>query len=287
MNDPIDLILLRSFVAVIDCGSIQLAADRVGRSQSAVSMQIKRLEQEIGVPLFQKEGRSLRANAAGHDLLIYARRMLRLSDEVKASLRQPDAVGKVRLGFPEDYAAHLMAPILAGFAQEFPLAEIELTFETTPVLLRLLEAGKIDVALITSEPDQRYEVLRQERFVWAAAKRYGAWLRDPLPVALFDAGDIARRIALEALQAHDKPYRLICSTPSLLGLIAVAQAGLAVVGLVESCVPPGLIRLSEADGLPGLPMLNLSIVRGAGEQSNMVANLTDYLIHELRNDTRS
>jgi len=73
----------------------------------------------------------------------------------------------------------------------------------------------------------------------------------------------------------------------LLGLIAVAQAGLAVVGLVESCVPPGLIRLSEADGLPGLPMLNLSIVRGAGEQSNMAANLTDYLIHELRNDTRS
>jgi len=281
MVEPIDLTLLRSFVALVECGNIQLAADRIGRSQSAVSMQLKRLEYDIGVPLFVKEGRNLRPNASGQDLLIYARRMLRLSDELKASLKHPDATGKVRLGFPEDYAAQLMSPILASFAQDFPLAEIELTFGTSPQLLQLLKASKIDVALITKEPDQQFESIRLENFIWAAAPEYRAWLRDPLPVALFDAGDIARRIAIEALQNAGIPFRLVCSTPRLLGLISVAQAGLAIVGLVESCMPTGLIKLTEDDGLPNLPSLNLCIVQSAGEPSLMVKSLTDHLRRQL------
>ncbi len=208
MADPLDLLLLRSFVAVIDCGSIQLAAARVGRSQSAVSMQIRRLEEDVGRPLFQREGRNLRPNPAGEDLLLHARRLLRLSDEALASLRHPEAAGVVRLGMPEDYAAHLLAPTLARFAREFPLAEIELTFDSSPALLRLGEAGKLDLALVTREPRQPFAVLRRERFVWAAAPDHGAWLRDPLPVALFEAGDIARRLAVEALQAADRRYRV-------------------------------------------------------------------------------
>ena len=132
MTTPLDLTLLRSFVAVIDCGSIQLAAARVGRSQSAVSMQIKRLEDDVGRPLFQREGRSLRPNPAGQDLLLHARRLLRLSDEAMASLRQPEASGVVRVGVPEDYAARLLTPTLARFGQDFPLAELEVTFQSSP-----------------------------------------------------------------------------------------------------------------------------------------------------------
>lgn len=284
MANPLDLTLLRSFVAVIDCGSIQLAAARVGRSQSAVSMQIKRLEEDVGRPLFQREGRNLRPNPAGEDLLIHARRLLRLSDEAMASLRHPEAAGVVRLGLPEDYASHLVAPVLTRFAQAFPLAEIELTFDSSPILLRLLETGKLDLALVTRDPRQSFAVLRRERFVWAAAPEHAAWARDPLPVALFEAGDIARRIAVEALQAADRPYRVVSSSHSLLGLIAVAQAGLAVVGLVESCVPPGLVRVGEAEGLPVLPVLDLSLVAGPSDQNPVAAHLEELLKRELGAD---
>jgi DNA-binding transcriptional LysR family regulator len=281
---PLDLALLRSFVALIDCGSIQLAAARVGRSQSAVSMQIKRLEDDVGRPLFQREGRNLRPNPAAQDLLLYARRLLRLSDEALATLRQTDAVGVVRLGLPEDYAAFLMTPTLTRFGQDYPLAQIELTFDSSPALLRLLEAGKLDLALVTRDPRQPFAVLRRERFVWAASAEHGAWLRDPLPVALFEAGDLARRFAVEALQAADRRYRVVSTTHSLLGLITVAQAGLAVVGLVESSLPSGLKRLGEAERLPALPGFDLSMVPGPGEPSPLAQLLHDTLVRDLRDD---
>ena len=281
MPEPLDLSLLRSFVAVIDCGSIQLAAARVGRSQSAVSMQIKRLEDILGKPLFHREGRSLRSNPAGEELLLHARRRLRLSDEAMASLSRPEAAGVVRVGTPEDYAAHLLGPALTRFAQEFPLAEIQLTFDSSPALLRLMEAGKLDMALVTREPRQPFAVLRRERFVWAAAPEHGAWMRDPLPVALFEAGDIARRFAVEALQAVDRPFRVVSSSHSLFGLIATAQAGLAVAGVVESCLTPDLIRIGEAEGLPALPVLDLSLVHAPGEPGPLAASLADFLTREL------
>lgn len=281
---PLDLTLLRSFVALIDCGSIQLAAARVGRSQSAVSMQIKRLEDDVGRPLFQREGRNLRPNPAAQDLLLYARRLLRLSDEAVATLRQTDAAGVVRLGLPEDYAAFLLTPTLTRFGQDYPLAQIELTFDSSPALLRLLDTGKLDLALVTRDPRQPFAVLRRERFVWAASAEHGAWLRDPLPVALFEAGDLARRFAVEALQAADRRYRVVSTTHSLLGLITVAQSGLAVVGLVESSLPAGLRRLGEAEGLPALPGFDLSLVPGPGEPSPLAQLLQDTLVRDLRDD---
>lgn len=281
MAEPVDLSLLRGFVAVMESKSLQHAAARIGRSQSAVSMQIKRLEVEVGRPLFLRERRSLRPSPAAEELLIHARRLLRLSDEMMASLRTPDTTGAVRLGLPEDYAAYLLAPALARFGKEFPLAEISLTFDNSPALLRLLSAGQIDLALVTREPDQPFAVLRQERFVWAAAPEHGAWLRDPLPVALSESGDIARRFAIEALQDMGKPYRVVSSTHSLLGMITVAQAGLAVVGMTESCVPPGLVRLDQADGLPALPTFDLSLVPASGEPAKLTAQLAAILRREL------
>jgi hypothetical protein len=131
-------------------------------------------------------------------------------------------------------------------------------------------------------PRQPFAVLRRERLVWAAAPDHAAWARDPLPVALFEAGDIARRMAVEALQAADRPYRVVSSTHSLLGLIAVAQAGLAVIGLVESCLAPGLVRVGEAEGLPALPDLDLSLVAGPGYPQPVAAHLADFLGRELR-----
>ncbi len=281
MPEPLDLALLRSFVAVVESGSVLNAAARVGRSQSAVSMQIQRLEAEVGRPLFNRSGRTLRPNSTGEELLLHARRLLRLSDEALASLRRPDDAGLVRLGVPEDYAAYLLLPVLSRFALDYPRAEIELTCEPSSSLLQKLDAGRIDLALVTRYPQQRLPVLRNERFVWAATPEHQAWLRDPLPVALFEAGDIARRYAVEALERAERPYRLVCSSRSLHGLIAVAQAGLAVIGLAESSVPPGLVHLGEEEGLPRLPMFELSLVTGPGAPDRMAAQLQDFLLREL------
>lgn len=281
MRNPLDLNLLRSFVAVIEGGSVLQAAARVGRSQSAVSMQIQRLEEEIGRPLFRRDGRTLRPNSAGEELLLHARRLLRLSDEALASLTKPEEAGLVRLGVPEDYAAYLMLPVLARFAQAYPLVEIELTCEASTELLDRVETGRLDLALVTKYPNQPFAVLRHERFVWAAKPENELWLRYPLPVALFEAGDIARRYAVEALQDADRAYRVVCSSRSLHGLVAVAQAGLAVVGLAESSVPPGLIHVGEAEGLPRLPMFDLSLIMANGAISHVASELRDFLLLEI------
>lgn len=281
MRNPLDLTLLRTFVAVIEGGSVLQASARIGRSQSAVSMQIQRLEEEVGRPLFSRDGRTLRPNAAGEELLLHARRLLRLSDEALASLNRPEEAGLVRLGVPEDYAAYLVLPALARFAQDYPLAEIELTCEPSTALLERLEAGRLDLALLTRYPHQRFAVLRRDRFVWAAKPENEIWLRDPLPVALFEAGDIARRYAIEALQRADRPYRIVCSSRSLHGLVAVAQAGLAVVGLAESSLPPGLARIGRPEGLPPLPMFDLSLVAAAGEPSRVAEQLHEFLLREI------
>jgi DNA-binding transcriptional LysR family regulator len=281
MPDPLDLTLLRSFVAVIDTGSVLGAAARVGRSHSAVGMQIQRLEQDVGRALFHRDGRSLRPNAAGEELLLHARRLLRLSDEALASLRHPENSGPVRLGVPEDYAAFLLLPVLARYAQESPLVEIELTCEPSALLLQYLGAGRLDLALVTRYPHQSFAVLRRERFVWAAAPEHAVWERDPLPVALFEAGDIARRYAVEALQEADRSYRVVCSGRSLHGLIAVAQAGLAVAGLAEASLPPGLAILGEAEGLPPLPMFDLSLVPERPDRNRAATQLHAFLSREL------
>lgn len=281
MGEPLDLSLLRSFVAVIECGSVLHAAVRVGRSQSAVSMQMQRLEEVVGRPLFRREGRVLKPNPAGEELLLHARRLLRLSDEALASLSRPEAAGLVRLGVPEDYAAYLVLPAFARFAQEHPLVDIELTCEPSMTLLERLGSGLLDLALVTRYPQQSFAVLRRERFVWAARPEAQVWLRDPLPVAVFEAGDIARRYALEALQGAERSYRVVCSSRSLHGLIAVAQAGLAVVGLVESSVPPDLVRLGPAEGMPPLPMFDLSLVSAPGEPSSITSQLREALDRDL------
>lgn len=287
MAIPLDLALLRSFAAVADCGSALHAAARVGRSQSAVSMQMRKLEQDIGRPLFHRDGRTLRPNAAGEELLVHARRLLRVADEVQASLYGAEAKGTVRLGVPEDYAAFLVLPLLARFAQDFPLADIELTCEPSVSLLRRLDAGQLDLALVTRYPHHPFAVLRRERFVWAASPDHAAWQRDPLPVALFEAGDIAHRYAVEALQTADRRFRVVCSSRSLHGLLAVAQAGLAVVGLVESSLPPGLARVGKQHGLPALPMFDISLVPAPGDRNHVASQLHDYLRQELGRDSPS
>lgn len=279
---PLDLDLLRTFVAVVESGNFSNAAPRVGRSQSAVSMQMQRLEEELGRPLLVRMPRTVVPNAAGNDLLVYARRLLRLSDEARASVSHPEDAGTVRLGVPDDYAAFLLPPVLARFAEDYPRVTVELVCEPSRLLVPAIDEGRIDLAIVTRLPSQPFEILRREPFVWVAAPNHVAWSLDPLPVALFEPGCAARMNVIDALSGGGRAYRSTYSSASLLGLCAVVQAGLAVAGLAASSVPPTLAVVGEAEGLPPLEPLNVSLVRSSASDTAAVARLEDFLRKVLR-----
>ena len=279
---PLDLDLLRTFVAVVDSGNFSNAAPRIGRSQSAVSMQMQRLEEELGQPLLVRRPRTVVPNAAGNDLLVYARRLLKLSDEARASLLRPDEAGTVRLGVPDDYAAFLLPPVLARFAQDYPRVNVELVCEPSRLLVSAAQQGRVDLAIVTRLPSQSFEILRREPFVWVAAPNHVAWSFDPLPVALFEPGCAARANVIDALSAAGRIYRNTYSSSSLLGLCAVVQAGLAVAGLAASSVPPALAVIGEAEGLPPLEPLDMSLIRHPASDTAAVSRLDEFLRKALR-----
>lgn len=281
MPAPLDLNLLKTFVAVVESGSFSNAAPRVGRSQSAVSMQMQRLEEMVGNQLLVRGPRTVTPNAIGEDFLIYARRLLKLSDEAWASVTRPKETGSVRLGVPDDYAAFLLPPVLSRFAAEHPLVTVELICEQSTALVKTLAEGRLDLAIITRLPEQPLEVIRLERFVWVASPNHVAWEAAPLPVALFEPGCAARMNVLQALGDADRSYRCTYSSASLLGLIAVVQAGLAVAGLAMRSVPPSLRIVGGNEGLPVLPDLEIGILRNPLSTTQAVERLNDFLRRDL------
>jgi len=281
MAAPLDLNLLKTFVAVVESGSLSNAAPRVGRSQSAVSMQMQRLEEMVGNQLLVRGPRTVTPNAIGEDFLIYARRLLKLSDEAWASVTRPKETGSVRLGVPDDYAAFLLPPVLSRFAEDHPLVTVELICEQSTALVKTLAEGRLDLAIVTRLPDQPLDVIRLERFVWVASPNHVAWQTDPLPVALFEPGCAARMNVLQALGEADRSYRCTYSSASLLGLIAVVQAGLAVAGLAQRSVPQSLRIIGANEGLPALPDLEVGILRNPMSTTPAVDRLHDFLRRDL------
>ncbi|MEZ2329286.1 LysR substrate-binding domain-containing protein [Mesorhizobium sp. RCC_202] len=281
MAAPLDLNLLKTFVAVVETGSLSNAAPRVGRSQSAVSMQMQRLEDMVGNQLLVRGPRTVTPNAVGEDFLIYARRLLKLSDEAWASVTRPKETGSARLGVPDDYAAFLLPPVLSRFAEDHPLVTVELVCEQSTALVKTLAEGRLDLAIVTRLPDQPLDVIRLERFVWVASPNHIAWQTDPLPVALFEPGCAARMNVLQALGDADRSYRCTYSSASLLGLVAVVQAGLAVAGLAQRSVPSALRVIGANEGLPALPDLEIGILRNPLSTTPAVDRLHDFLRRDL------
>ncbi|MDR3669981.1 MAG: LysR substrate-binding domain-containing protein [Holophaga sp.] len=280
MNAPLDLDLLNTFIAVCETGNFSNAVPRVGRSQSAISMQMQRLEETVGHRLLERGPRIVTPNASGADFLVYARRLLRLSDEALASVNRPEERGRVRLGVPDDYASSLLPPVLSRFAREHPRVTVELACEPSRRLVPAIEQGRLDLAIITRLPDQPLEVLRRENLVWVAAPDHAAWEADPLPLAMFE-GCAARTNLLEALSHAGRSYRRAYSSESTLGLIAAVQAGLAVAGLARCSVPPALRIIGEAEGLPALRDLEMGLLGDSRGSAPAIKRLAQFLRREL------
>jgi DNA-binding transcriptional LysR family regulator len=264
MNLPaLDPELLQAFVAVADQRSFTRAAATLNRTQSAVSMQIKRLEHRLGVELFHRTKANVDLSPSGEGLLGYARRILSLNDEAIEHLRERKVEGVVRLGVMDDYGATVVPPLLASFLGGYPLIQVEMeTGLTFSMPARLGEAYDLVIAMHPAGRGDG-EFLCREQAVWAASAEHPVEEQDPLPVALYPQGCLFRRWAMEALDAAKRRWRLAFVSHSLAAADAIAAQGLAVTVVKSGTFPPRLRRLSERDGMPPLPAADICLHRAA------------------------
>ncbi len=253
---------LRAFVAAVDTGSLTAAAKLVYRSQSAVSMQIKKLEDVVGKPLLVRDAKHLSLTPVGADLLLYARRMLELQAEALAAIHGPHITGRIRLGVPDDYAMPYLTPVLRQFATRYPNIEVTLVCEQSTVLIPKIERSELDLAVVTRDHPERGALLLREGLVWVGTEQHEAWRRDPLPIAVHEAGSLPRTLALSALAAQKRHYRIVYHSPNVAGQHAAAASGMAIAVLTRCSVPPALKILDARHGLPDLPDLDVALVRG-------------------------
>lgn len=273
---------LRAFVTVVDCGSLSAAAPLLHRSQSAVSMQIKKLDDAVGRPVLLRGPRHLEVTPVGAELLGYARRLLALHGETLEALHGPVLSGHVRLGVPDDYAATYLTPVLRSYASRHAAVEIELHCEQSTALIPKVQRGEIDIALVSRDKPTRGTMLFHEPLVWVGAAAFEAWRRDPLPLAVYEQASQARRSTIAALTAQRRAYRMVYNSSSLAGQLAAVESGLAVAVLTRCSVPPHLPILGERQGLPPLSTMEVAVYRSqASRHMTAVDALFDQMVQTL------
>ncbi len=274
--------LLRSFLAVAETESFTAAARRLNRTQSAVSLQIRRLEESLGQALFERTTRRLGLTQAGEKLMGYARRLLQLNDLAWQDLTAPAVEGRVTLGIPDDYGFYL-PQILAHFSQLYPRVDLEVHCDLSVELVRHVQQGDIDLALVTRQPrSPGGEELLREPLVWAGPSGHSVAERDPLPLALFSQGTcVFRDQGLQALEAAGRRWRVAYTSQSLAGLRAAVRAGLAVTVVTRSMLGGDLVAVGASAGLPALPSVAITLHRAPGRPSTAVQRLAALMRENL------
>ncbi len=276
--------LLRTIVAIAESGSFARAADRVGRTQSAVSMQMKRLEEAASRPLFEKVGRNNTLTSDGERLLDYAVRILRLQDEAVHSLTSPLLSGHVRLGTPDDYADRFLPPILARFARTHPKVDLSVCCLGSLELMAAIEKDELDLAIVTHcEGVVRGEIIRREPLHWVYSQRHRAHLEDVVPLALGSVTCSRRQAAEAALDRTDCRYRVVYTSWTASAIAATVLSGLAVSVMPESTLRQGMSILDMPEKFPALPDCNIALVRGANAHVGPVTALADHITELLDN----
>lgn len=274
---------LKCFVAVVDAGSLSGAAPQVHRSQSAVSMQIKKLETALDCQLLVRGPRQHQLTSQGQLLLGYARRMLDLHAETQAAFHGEELTGRIRLGVPDDYAGRYLTPVLKRFAPNFGAVEIELNCEQSTSLIPRVVSGDLDLALVSRDNPRHGTLLFHEPMVWVGDAQFQVWRRDPLPIAVYEDASLARRSALHSLALQGRRFKVVYNSSSLAGQIAAVESGLAVAVLTQCSAPTHLKILGREQGLGPLEPMEVSVFRSqASRGSKAVDSLYDLLIQTLR-----
>ena len=286
MKAPLDLDQLQTFISIADTGSFTRAAEEVHRTQSAVSMQMRRLEERIGKPLFEKDGRTNRLTEEGDRLLSYARRLLFLNRETLAAFDDRRLEGTIRIGTPDDYADRFLPEIMARFARSNPHVELTVVCEPTPGLVEHIKRGNLDLALVThNDARGQSEVVRREPLLWVTSANHATHEQDVLPMAFGRPNCIWRRAACDLLDQMGRDYRILFTSFSATVITAAVLSGLAISVLPECALRPGMRVLGEADGFGTLPDCRIGIMRGQTSRPEIVDAIARHISESLDNIT--
>ncbi len=258
----LDLDLLRAFAAIIDTGSLTRAGQRLGLSQSAITLQLRRLEAIAGRSLMTRNAKAIALTDDGAALLPHARRMIEMNNAALAELRGPKLKGTVRLGTPEDFATAHLPDVLAQFALEFPDVALEVTCDLTLNLLEFYRNGAFDMILIKREPYGAYVdgvAVWREKLVWARGPK-PVQFQGALPLVVAPQPCVYRKRATQALDKAGLNWRIVYTSPSLAGSQAAVRAGLGVIALPEQMVPKDFVVLSEKNEMPDLAETEIALI---------------------------
>lgn len=260
----LDLDLLKTLVAIAETGSFSGAAQSVFRTPSAISMQVKKMEEILGRPIFVRDSRSVTLTPDGAFLLEHARRMLAMNRDAVARFVQPDVEGVVRLGAPDDVAERFLPAMLRKFADSHPGVTVNVTVDGTDTMVAALEAGKLDATLVTCEAGFRdagtAEVLYREQLVWAARKGGIAACQEPLPVSVWEEGCVWRQAGLKGLDEQGRAWRIAFQSAHISGQRAAILADLAVAPIPKSSLGGDIVEAPAKFGLPVLPKYALGLL---------------------------
>ncbi len=283
MTTPLDLDQLQSFCAIADCGSFTEAARRVNKTQSAVSMQIKRLEERLGKALLSRDGRSVSLTQHGEILYARARRMLRVNAEIMDHFSDGDLAGSIRFGVPDDYAVKLLPVILSSFQRTHPKIVVDVRCQPSEELLEGMKSGKYDLIVFSQGTNEEYgELFRKERMFWVASHGGRALSQDPLPIA---GGQHCcwKENAIEALNRIGRDYRVAYTTSNAIAVASAVLTDLAVGFLPESALQPGMRVISEEKDLPRLRDAEIALMRASHAYGGIYDALASHIVKSMGN----
>lgn len=285
MTVLLDIDQLRTFITIAETGSFTKASEVVHKTQSAVSMQMKRLEERVGKPIFARDGRASRLTDEGERLLDYARRIVKLNIEAMASLASAELSGRVRLGVPDDYADRYLPEIMARFSATHPNVELTVVCDPSTDLIDRIDTGDLDLAIITDceMVHRETEIIRREQLLWVGSMRHSSHLDAPVPLALGRQSCNWRQEAIAMLQAAGRPFRILYTSSNSTAVSAAVLAGLAISVLPESGLRPGMRVLGPSDGFPALAPCRIGLLRNRHEVSPLADALAHHIVQGLDN----
>lgn len=276
--------LLRSFVTIADLGGFTAAAETLGRSQPAISLQVKRLEELVGKNLFSRASQQLELTPSGDTLYGYARRILALNDEALAQFEQPEVAGRVRFGTPSEFASTLLPKVIGHFNQTYPGVALEVTCDLSRNLRSKQRQGEFDliIALYDTPPAKQQKMqIKDDELVWVASPQYD-WQRQT-SISLVAAPEpcLYRARATHHLNQSGQPWQIVYTNPDFSGIIAALESGLGVTALARSTVPDHLRIIRANERLPALGKIRIGMHVEGGNAQHAAEKLAEYVWHSL------
>ncbi|MFI1334926.1 LysR family transcriptional regulator [Streptomyces sp. NPDC020845] len=275
MYDPSQL---RTFLMVAQTLSFTQAGHRLGLRQSTVSQHVRKLEDEVGRPLFTRDTHGVELTEDGEAMQGFARTILEANERAASWFQGTRLRGRLRFGASEDFVLSRLPEILEGFRRDHPEVDLELTVELSGTLHERLAAGKLDLVLAKrSEERPGGRLVWRDRLVWIGSERLRLDPDRPLPLIVFPPPGLTRARALEVLERHGRPWRIVCTSGSLNGLVAAARAGLGVMAHTRGLIPPGLARIPDRAGLPDLGPVEFVLLHGRRQRDSAARAAADRL----------